>query len=142
MKIKADRRAAHGEPLDQDPFDELLGGEAGKRRVEGEHDRAVEAGRGEEPQLAGLVGQAEQRLVRIEEGARMRLEGQRRRRPAQRLGAANGGADHGAVAAVHAVEIADGDDRAAQGVIGRDIAHDPETLGRHRVPKVKRNLPA
>ena len=78
----------------------------------------------------------------IEEGARMRLEGQRRRRPAQRLGAADGGADHGAVAAVHAVEIADGDDRAAQGVIGRDIAHDQETLGRHRVPKVKRNLPA
>ena len=64
MKIKADRRAADGEPLDQNPFDELLGGEAGERRVEGEHDRAVEAGRGEEPQLAGLVGQPEQRLVR------------------------------------------------------------------------------
>ncbi len=54
----------------------------------------------------------------------------------------DGGADHGAVAAVHAVEIADGDDRAPQGVIGRDIAHDPETLGSHRAPKVKRNLPA
>ena len=92
MEIKADRRAADREPLDQDALDEFLGGEAGKRRVEGEHDRAVEPGRGEEPQFAGLVGQAEQRLVRVEEGARMRLESQRRRRPAERLGAVEGGA--------------------------------------------------
>ena len=42
----------------------------------------------------------------------MRLEGQRRRRPAERRGALLRGRDHGLVAAMHAVEIADGDDRA------------------------------
>ena len=38
--------------------------------------------------FAALVGQPEQRLVRPKEAARMRLEGQRRRRPAERAGRA------------------------------------------------------
>ena len=49
----------------------------------------------------------------------MRLEGQRRRRPAERPGARERGRDHGAVAAMHAVEIADGDDRARKRLAGR-----------------------
>ena len=46
-------------------------------------------------------------VLRPQEKPRMRREGQRRRLAAERLGARARGADHGAVAAVHAVEIAD-----------------------------------
>ena len=95
------------------------GGKARQRRVEPQHDRAGEPGRGQEPQLRALVGEAEQRLVGPEEAARMRLEGERRGRPAERLGARARGRDHGAVAAMHAVEIADGDDGAVERVIAR-----------------------
>ena len=85
-----------------------------KRRVESQHDRAVEPGRGQQPQFGGLVGQPEQRLAGVEESARMRLEGQRRRRPAERRARALRRRDHGLMAAMDAIEIADGDDRAAQ----------------------------
>ena len=66
-------------------LDELLGAEPGQRRVEGEHDRAVEPGRGQQPELGGLRGEVERRLVGLEEGARMRLEGEHRRRAVGRL---------------------------------------------------------
>ena len=62
----------------------------------------------------------------------MRLEGERRRGLSQPLGAVKRGCDHRLMAAMHPVEIADGDDRAAQGVIGRAIAHDEEAFCRHR----------
>ena len=65
--------------------DEFLGAEPGQRRVEGQHDRAVEPGRGQQPELGGLRGEVERRLVGLEEGARMRLEGQHRRRAVGRL---------------------------------------------------------
>ena len=84
MEIEADRDAGDREPLDQDALDEFLGAERRQRRVEAQHDRAVEPGRRQQPQLVALVGQPEQRLLRAEEAARMRLEGQRRRRPAER----------------------------------------------------------
>ena len=100
-------------------LDEFLGAQYRQRRVEAQHDRAVEPGGGQEPQLVALVGQPEQRLLRAEEAARMRLEGQRRRRPAERARALPRGRDHGPVAAVDAVEIADGDHRAAQRMAGR-----------------------
>ncbi len=132
VEVEADHGAGDGKALDQDAVDEFLRRKAGQRRVEGEHDRAVEPGRGQKPQFGGLVGQPEQRLAGIEEGARMRLEGQRRRRPAQRPGLVQRRADHGAMAAMHAIEIADGDDGATQGVIGRAVAHDGEVFRRHR----------
>jgi hypothetical protein len=59
----------------------------------------------------------------------MRLEGERGRRPGKRLGARQHRRDHGAVAAMHAVEIADGDDCAVERVIrGRFAADDDERL--------------
>ena len=63
MKIEADGDAGDGEPPDQDARDEIRGGETRQRRVEAQHDRAVEPGGGQEPQLRALVGEAEQRLV-------------------------------------------------------------------------------
>ena len=50
-----------------------------------QHDGAGEPGGREQAQLGALVGEPEQRLLRPEEAARMRLEGQRRRRPAELL---------------------------------------------------------
>src|SRR3984893_10509999 len=71
----------------------------------------------------------------------MRLEGQHRRRPPQRPGQILRHADHGAVAAMHAIEIADGDYGATQGVIGRTVAHDEEIVRRHRNSMVKKVFP-
>ena len=55
MEVEADHRAADGEPVHQDALDELLGAEARQRGVEGEQDRAVEPGRGQQPELGGLA---------------------------------------------------------------------------------------
>jgi len=71
----------------------------------------------------------------------MRLEGQHRGRPPQPPGQILRHADHGAVAAMHAVEIADGDNGATQGVSGRAIAHDEEIFRRHRASMVKKVSP-
>jgi hypothetical protein len=99
-----------------------------------QHDRAVEPGRGQKPQLRALVGEAEQRLVVAKKNAGMRLEGERRGSPPQRLGARQRGRDHGAVAAMHAVEIADGDDGAVERVVGGRFApHHDERLSRLRL---------
>ena len=65
-----------------------------------------------------------------EEAARMRLEGEHRRGRSGGLGALHGLADHGAVAAMNAVEIADGDDRPDQPFeAGTLVAHDDERMG-------------
>ena len=136
MKIKADCRSGHGEALDQDALDEILSGQVCQRLVEREHDGAVEPGGGEEAQFGCRVGQAEQRLAGMEEGPRVRLEGQRRRRPPKRRGPLLRRRNHRLMAAVHAVKIADGDDRAGKRLIWRagrrGIAHDAEILHRHR----------
>src|SRR5262249_58537467 len=57
--------------------------------------------------------------------------GERGGRPGARCGARQRRRDHGAVAAVHAVEIADGDDRAIERVLrGRFAPDDDEGLWR------------
>ena len=60
MKVEADHRPAHRKPLEQYAGNKLLGGEARQRCIEGEHDGAVEPGRGEKTELGALVGKAEQ----------------------------------------------------------------------------------
>jgi hypothetical protein len=102
-----------------------------QRGIECQYDGAIEAGGGQKPQLGGLVGQPEQRFAGMEKGARMRLKCQRRRRLAESPRAVQCGADDGAMAAVHAIEIAHGDHGAAQrcGVVA--IAHDEEIFRRH-----------
>ena len=67
----------------------------------------------------------------MEERARMRLEGEHRGRAVQRFGARLRDSDHRPMAAMNAIEIADGDDRATQCVIGRNVAHDAEAWCRH-----------
>ena len=132
MEVKADDGAADGEPPDQDARDELLRGDVRQSGIEGQHDRPVEPGRSQQPQFGGLVGQPKQRFAGIEESARMRLEGQHRGGLAEAFGAVARGCDHRPMAAVHPVEIADGEDGATQRVSGRSIAHDEEAFRRHR----------
>ncbi len=136
MKVKADGRSAHGETLDQDAPDEIFRGKVCQRLVERKHNGAVQPGGSEQAQFGRRVGQPEQRFGGMEEGSRVRLEGQRRGRPAKRLGPLPRRRDHRLMAAVHAVEIADGDDRAGKRLIwragGRGSAHDAEILRRHR----------
>ncbi len=112
MEVVADHRAGDRVALHQHAGDERGGIERGERGIEFHQDGAIEPGGRQQAQLRGRIGQAEQRLVRIEEGARMRLEGQRRRRPAKALRAGHRGADHRAMAAMHPLEIAHGDHRA------------------------------
>ena len=134
MEVEADHGAGDGEPVDQDLFDELLGGEPGQRRVEGEQDRAVQAGRGEQPELGCLRGEVERGLVRAEKRAGMRLEGEHRRGSVRRLGALHSRPDHRAMTAMDAIEIADGDDRPDQAIEARSgkagdfVAHDDEGM--------------
>ena len=125
MKVEADRSPADREALDQNAADEFLRGKACQRRVESQYDRTVEPGGGEQPQFSGLIGQPKQRFGGLEEGTRMRLQGQRRGRTRQRLGAIERRRDDGFMAAMDAIEIAD---RVICRVIGRTIAHDAETL--------------
>src|SRR6478735_12123197 len=80
MKVVTDRNSADAEALDQIMVNEILRRGAGPGLVEGHHDGAVQPGPGQQPQLASLVGEAELRAVRAEKAARMRLEGDGKRR--------------------------------------------------------------
>ena len=111
MKVVADRDAADAEPLDQVMVNEILRRGPGAGLVEGHHHGAGEPGSGQQPQLAGLVGEPELGGVRAEKAARMRLERHRQRRLAVGRAHLQGGRDHGAVAEMDAVEIAHRDHR-------------------------------
>src|SRR5262249_19055675 len=119
---------------DQNACNEVLRGKACQRRVEAQHDRAAKPGRGQKPQLRALVGEPEQRLVGAKKTAGMRLEGERCRFPPQRLGARQRRRDHGAGAAMPAVENAGGGDGAGERVVGGRFApHHDERLFRRRL---------
>ena len=79
--------------------------------------------------LSRSLDKLEQRVLRPQEQPRMRREGQRRGLAPERLGALERGADHGAVAAMHAVEIADRHHGAAQRA-DVAVARDMEALRR------------
>src|SRR4029077_7084555 len=132
MKVEADRRAADGEAVDKNALDEIFGSQFGKVGVEGQHNRAVEPGGGEQAQFGGFGSEPEQWFIGIEEGTRMRLEGERSRRLAEHARPRQGRRDHRLVAAMHPVEIADSDRRAAERFAGREIVHHLKVLYGHR----------
>src|SRR5205814_6952640 len=96
-------------------------------------------GRGEQTQFGRFIREPEQRLARIEEGARMRLEGEYGSRSAEGARTPKRGGGHRFVAAMHAVKIADRDGRAAQRLSRRKIAHDAKGFRRHRRPSYQSN---
>ena len=127
-EVEADRRSGNAEPAQQDIVDEILRLGLGQRRIELEHNRAGEAGRREQAQLGPFVGEAEQRLPRPQEPARMRLERQRDRRPAEQCRALLRRRDHRAVTAMHAVEIADRHHRAGKRGVRPGAVDDHEVV--------------
>src|SRR5688500_9203478 len=114
VKVKADDGTGNTEPSDQDLADEVLGAGRCKGGIEGHHNRAVESGGRQQPQLVAVIAEPKQRHLGPEELAGVRREGQRRRGLPQACRAPAGQLDHGAVAAMHAVKIADRHDRARE----------------------------
>src|SRR4029079_19375288 len=64
------------QPPDQDLLHEGIGGHRRERPVERDDDQAVETDRGQNPRLCRQRRQAKDRYLRLEDGARMRLEGE------------------------------------------------------------------
>src|SRR4029077_9106874 len=76
----------------------------------------------------------------MEEGARMRFEGEDAGRCSELCRAGARRSDDRPMAAMHPVEIAQREDRATERIIGRGIAHDAKAFRRHRVSMVKEPL--
>ena len=94
--------------------DEVVGRQAGERRVEGEHDREVEAEALEQRELALERREVEVRLLGVEELARVRLEEQHAGRRAELARGVPGGGQQRLMPAMHAVEVAEREHRAAR----------------------------
>ena len=111
MKIVADDGRRDAEAPHQNLGHEILGTERREGTVEAAHDHALDRAEPCQGQrLGGLRRDAEDGAPPSEEVGRMRLEGQHRAGPAELLRERLGAADHGLMAAVHAVEIADRND--------------------------------
>ena len=109
MKIESDHRARNRQPIDQDAADEFLGGQTCKCSVEFEQDCAIKVGGRQQSQLAGLRTQAERRCLRLKVAAGVRLESKHGGGPADGVRACDRRRNHGTVAAMKPVKIADGD---------------------------------
>jgi hypothetical protein len=72
----------------------------------------------------------------------VRLKGHHRGGLSKRLRALHSGTDHGPMAAMNTVKIADGDDRTAQAIGRLTVAHDEEAFRRHVPSKVKKSCRA
>ena len=114
MKVPAAGDARNAQALDQDDFCEPFGRQRGETGIEGHHDHAEEAERLGDPGLRRRWSEAEYRLIRTEHVARMRLEGQHHRGTPDVPGGLAGARQHRLMAAMHAVEIADRHEAAAQ----------------------------
>ncbi|ENN88952.1 hypothetical protein RHSP_03298 [Rhizobium freirei PRF 81] len=104
------------QPIDEDRVNELIRGALGKGAIERIFDDGVEA---ESFQQAGLQRrrrQAEDRMIRLEHGARMRLEGQHEGRNTAFPRNLQRATEHRLMTAMYAVKIADGDDPALESV--------------------------
>ena len=141
MKVEADGGAGDGIAVHQDPLHEFFRRQAGERGIEGQHHRAVEPGRGEQPQLPAFIGEPEHRLLRAQDGGRMRLEGQGRSGAAGRPRARQRRGNDRPVAAMHAVEIADRQHGAAQRRAWGTVALDDEGLVRGTIRSFGRQFP-
>ena len=107
-------------PPDQGALDEINGAEAGKGIVEPLHDQQVAAQLGDLSHLGAKGGQPERRLVGLEQLPGVGLERQHRPGPPLVAGDHAGFVDDRLMAAVHAVEVADGDG-GPTGVLGQGV---------------------
>jgi hypothetical protein len=113
-EIVAGDDARSADALRQQAGDELFRRSAGKRAVELEHQHCIGAGMFEQALALVEGGEAEGGGVRLEVADGVRVEGGNDDRAAFVMPACDGAADHGLVAEVKAVEIAERDDAPAQ----------------------------
>ncbi len=104
-EIRAAGQMACSNPAMQDVRDEILRRHQAEFGVEGEFVDKAHAERSERIDALAREGEAEGGIVGAEHLARMRLEGENRERGVRAGGV--GGAQHGGVAEMHAVEIAE-----------------------------------
>ena len=107
-EIVADLDPARAQPALQDAHDEILGRGFRKVVVETTDLHAVDAGSTQQFELFAQRSQARGRLIRGEELARMRLEGHHARGQPAPLRGVEQPHEHRLMAAMNAVEIADG----------------------------------
>jgi len=98
----------------QNALDEMLRGEVCERGVERQHHRHVEAELADQPDFLGQRGQPELRVVGLEVVARMRLEHDHAASGLRGLGLVQRLCQQRLVAAMDAVEIADGEYRTSK----------------------------
>jgi hypothetical protein len=108
MEVVAHHRASDSEAAHQNVGDELLGRQLRQFRAEREHNHPVEAQPGKRAGLGGFRGEAMHHRPAREEIGRVRLECQHGAGAAEVAGDSRGAGRNRLVAAVHAVEIADG----------------------------------
>ncbi len=108
VEISALVQPANPQSAHQNPAHELRGRQPGKRRVEGQHQHRVDAGRGQQADALRHRREQLRRLVRAQKLFRVRVErdGDRANAPCLRL--RNHGGENLPVTQVHAVEVADG----------------------------------
>ncbi len=116
-EVVADQQPARVQPVDQHIAHELLRRLRGEMRIEVLDNHPVDALAAQALQLVAQQRDAGGRAVRHEEFARMRLEGHDRQRQSARVGRRARAGQQGLVAAVHAVEVADGQ-RAGRAALG------------------------
>src|SRR5262249_1568633 len=105
-EIVADDDMRRLDALAQDLDDEGLGAAPGHRAVEGEQIEVIDSHRLQMAQLDAKGRKPEGRAIRLEEGARMRLEGEHGARRLEFARKAQGLADHLLMAQMKTVEIA------------------------------------
>ena len=123
-EIVTDHHMARLQALRQQLGRELLGGLGREGEVEMKDEESIDADRLDGTGLGPQGREAKRGIAGLEHFARMGLEGEDRRRPALCRRLVAGGADHRLMAEMHAVEIADRDDRARG--IGGDFVRMPE----------------
>jgi hypothetical protein len=107
-EVIADDEVARAETLHQNPFDEFFRRQAGQFAAEVQHVHLVDTAGFEQGQLFAQAGQARRRLIGREEFARVRFEGHYRAGQAMLASRGREAFEQGAMSAMQAVEVADG----------------------------------
>jgi hypothetical protein len=108
-KVPSDEQPRRAQAMDDVGLDETLSGERRQRRVEARHVYAAHARGGHQLQLVAQPREPRRCGCRGEKLARMRLEGEHASIEPQFARARHRAREHRLMAAVHAVEIANGE---------------------------------
>jgi len=127
-EVVADDQMLDAQAAHQHLFDEFLGGQGGKGRIERADHRLAGAAIGKQLKFFAQCGEAGRGGLRREELARMRLESQHRRRQLQACRGRRQLFEQRGMAEMHAVEIADGEHN-GRGNWTRVTAKDAHELG-------------